>query len=53
MNTTKDEMRRALRAASPGKEARDRESRMLCAHIMAWEPFRRAQVVGGYMPLPW
>ena len=53
MSMTKDEVRRALRAASPGKEARDQESRMLCAHIMAWEPYRRAQLVGGYMPLPW
>lgn len=51
MSMTKDELRRALRAASPGREARDRESLMLCAHITAWEPYRRARVVGGYMPL--
>ena len=53
MSMTKDELRRALRAASPGREARDRESLMLCAHITAWEPYRRARVVGGYMPLSW
>ena len=46
-------MRRALRAASPGGEARDRESLLLCAHVKDWEPYRRARVVGGYMPLPW
>ena len=51
MSMTKDELRRALRAASPGREARDRESLMLCAHITAWEPYHRARVVGGYMPL--
>ena len=49
MSMTKDELRRALRAASPGREARDRESLMLCAHITAWEPYRRARVVGGCM----
>ncbi len=53
MSMTKGEMRRALRAALPGGEARDRESRMICAHITAWEPYRGARVVGGYMPLPW
>ena len=39
-------MRRALRAASPGGEARDRESLLLCAHVKDWEPYRRARVVG-------
>ena len=53
MSMTKGELRRALRAASPGTEARDRESRLLCAHVTAWEPYRRARVVGGYVPLPW
>ena len=53
MSMTKDELRRALRAASPGREARNRESLRLCAHITAWEPYRRARVVGGYMPLSW
>ena len=53
MSMTKDELRRALRAASPGREARDRESLMLCAHITAWEPSRRARVGGGYIPLSW
>lgn len=53
MSMTKGELRRALRAASPGGEARDRESLLLCAHVTDWEPYRRARVVGGYMPLPW
>lgn len=45
-------LRQAVRAAFPGPEARNAQSRALCAHLAAWPSFREARVVAGYIPLP-
>ena len=46
-------LRRAVRERFPGPEKRDRESLLICAHVLAWPVYHRAKVVAGYMPLPW
>ena len=51
--TDKQALRRAVRSRFPGPEARARESGLLCGHVMAWPAYRRAEVVAGYVPLPW
>ena len=48
----KSALRRKVREAFPGGEARDAQSRALCDIAAAWEPFRQAQVIAAYMPLP-
>lgn len=50
--TDKQALRQAVRARFPGMEARDRESELLRRRIAAWEPWRKARVVAGYIPLP-
>lgn len=45
-------LRREVRLAYGGEEARRRESDALCAHLTAWDQFREADVVAGYLPLP-
>ena len=47
----KAQLRRDIRAAFPGAEARRRESQALCGHILAWARYREARVVGGYIPM--
>lgn len=47
----KARLRRVLHASWPGDAARAAESRAICAHLTAWEPFRQAAVVGGYVPM--
>lgn len=44
-------LRRRVREASPGKAARDAESVLICRHVLAWENYQAAQVIGGYMPM--
>lgn len=51
-STDKQALRRAIRARFPGEGERNRESALICRHVMAWEVYRRARVVGGYVPLP-
>jgi len=45
-------LRRLLRSLHQGREARDRESAAMCAHILRSVWYREAHVIGGYMPLP-
>ena len=47
----KSALRRAVREAFPGAEARAEESRALCAHLADWPPFREARIIAGYLPL--
>lgn len=49
----KQALRKAVRARYPGPDERNRESHLLCGHVLAWHEYRRASVVAGYMPLPW
>ncbi len=51
MSSDKQALRRAIRQAFPGKASRDDQSIALCRHVMAWEPYRRAEVIAGYMPM--
>lgn len=46
-------LRRQARSAFPGQAARMQQSQALCRHVLAWEVYRQAQVVGGYMPMAW
>lgn len=46
-------LRRHLRSLAPGMEARNAESKAICAHILSSSWYREARVVGGYMPLRW
>ena len=48
---TKHELRKLLRSRHAGADARNRESILLCQHILANEEYKQAQVIGGYMPL--
>lgn len=48
---TKAEWRKALRALHEGAAERDRQSALLCGHILASRLFADARVIGGYMPL--
>ena len=50
VNEQKAAVRRAVRA-SFDEAKRQQESRLICQHVLAWEPYQRAQVVGGYMPM--
>lgn len=50
VNEQKAAIRRAVRA-SFDEAKRQQESRLICQHVLAWEPYQRAQVVGGYMPM--
>lgn len=47
----KSALRRAVREAFPGTEARAQESRALCAQLAEWSPFREARIIAGYLPL--
>ena len=51
MTVTKAELRCQLRARHPGQAERDRQSALICRHILLSEAFRRARVIGGYVPL--
>lgn len=44
-------LRRRVRETFPGKAARDAESTLICRHVLAWENYQAAQVIGGYMPM--
>lgn len=46
-------LRRAVRARFPGAAERDRQSALLCAHLLAWPALQQAQSVGAYVPLDW
>ena len=47
----KQEARTWLRAQHQGDVARDRESRLLCEHILRSSINKEAKVVGGYYPM--
>lgn len=49
----KQAIRRRVRSAFPGQDARMAESEALCNHVLAWEVYRQAGVVAGYMPMAW
>lgn len=51
--TEKRALRAAVRARFPGPGPRDRESLLICAHVLSWPVYHRARTVAGYMPLPW
>ena len=51
LDADKAALRRCIRAAFPGEEIRRRESEALCRHIMQWEPYLAAKVIGAYIPL--
>lgn len=44
-------LRQQLRARHPGREVRNRESVLMCGHILASDLYRNARIIGGYMPL--
>lgn len=47
----KAELRRRIRAAYPGEAQRNAESEALCRHVLAWQEYRQAVVVGAYVPM--
>ncbi|MGN0778084.1 MAG: 5-formyltetrahydrofolate cyclo-ligase [Aristaeellaceae bacterium] len=47
----KSVLRKAIRARFPGEAVRAQESEAMCRHILSWETYRQAKVVGGYIPL--
>ncbi len=47
----KADLRRKVRAAFHGKAARDEESLMICRHVLDWDAYQAAGVIGGYMPM--
>lgn len=49
-NKHKADIRRAVRALYDAS-LRQEESRLICQHVLAWEVYQRAQVIGGYMPM--
>lgn len=49
----KQALRQAVRAHFPGQAARERESDRICRQVLAWPGYQEAQVIAGYMPLPW
>lgn len=49
--TDKAALRRQVRALYPGGAERDRQSALLCAHILDSAWYREAQVIGGYIPM--
>ena len=44
-------LRRRVREAFPGKAARKAESALICRHVLTWDVYRSAKVIGGYMPM--
>lgn len=48
----KKDIRRAVRGAFPGQAERSRQSGLICAGVLAWERYRQARVVAGYIPMP-
>ena len=50
---SKQALRAWLRKQSRGADARAAESALLCSHVLNSDLFKGAQVIGGYMPLPW
>lgn len=47
----KKALRKAVRQAFPGEAERARQSESICCHVLAWEGYRAAKVIGGYMPM--
>lgn len=47
----KKAVRKAVRSAFPGLAARDEQSATICRHVLAWDAYRSARVIGGYMPM--
>jgi len=47
----KKSLRKAIRQAFPGEAERARQSERICGHVLAWEVYQAAKVVGGYMPM--
>lgn len=47
----KQALRAEIRSRYPGDALRDAESWLLCEHVLAWEGYRQARVIGGYVPL--
>lgn len=48
---TKRELRAWLRSRHEGAAARNEQSRALCRHLLESEEYKRAQVIGAYMPM--
>ena len=48
----KREWRAYLRSQHEGSAARDKQSALLCRHILNSSEYKSARVIGGYMPLP-
>lgn len=44
-------LRRDLRALFQGRDERDRQSALICSHILASGWYREAKIVGGYIPM--
>ena len=44
-------LRRRVREAFPGQAARDAESALICRHVLDWEGYLSAKIIGGYMPM--
>lgn len=47
----KKEIRRRVRGLFPGDTERRAQSMAICRQVMAWEVYRNARVVGGYVPM--
>lgn len=48
---TKAELRARLRADQPERAERDRQSALLCRHILNSNAYQRARVIGAYVPM--
>ena len=52
MTGAKALLRKQIRAAFPGAEERDRQSRALCGHVLSSDLWKDVHTVVGYVPLP-
>ena len=52
MVMNKREMRAYIRSLHEGKAVRDEQSAALCRHILDSDAYRKARVIGGYIPIP-
>ena len=49
----KSEIRKLIRSRHEGMEARNVQSEQICRHFLESELYRKAEVIGAYIPLRW
>lgn len=51
MSASKRKRRRAVRSLFPGEKERNAQNGEMCRHVLGWEAYASARVVGGYMSM--